>query len=135
VRVFRLVTAFLIAPWIPVVGYYGYYVALWSSRGVETPSVSAFVAVLAPGAYVATLVWLPFVLVLRRFGKHRLLPLAAGGTVLGALIGVAALAAGGQEIFSASTAHFLAAATALGLLFGVGFWAIALAGTGKGTEP
>lgn len=132
----RLVAAFFIAPWVPVAAYYAYYAMLWSSRGGDSPPASAFFAGFAPVAYAATLVaWLPFVSILRRFGKLNFLPLAVGGTVLGAAVGIGGLAAGGGEIFAAETAHFLVVAAAVGLLFGVAFFAIGLAGRREGTGP
>ena len=135
-RALRFVAAFLVAPGVAVAGYAAYFTALWSSRGVETPSALTFVAALSPAVYAASVIlWLPFVLLLRRLGEERLLPLLVGGMVLGALLGIAALGTGGGEIFSAAATHFLAVALLLGLLFGALFWAIALAGRSMGTKP
>jgi hypothetical protein len=136
VRVFRLIAAFLLAPWVPVAGYYAYYSALWSSRGGDVPGASAFLAAFAPVAYIATaVVWLPFVLVLRKFGKDRLVPLLAGGTALGAAVAAAGLATGGRPILASESSHFLIVATALGLLFGAAFWAIGVAGPRGDARP
>jgi hypothetical protein len=84
------------------------------------PSAAPFFAGLIPVAYLATtLVWLPYVFILRRFNKDRFVPLAAGGAVWGVI-----------AIVDPVSANFLIVAAVLGLSFGVVFWAIALARQG-----
>ena len=129
--VFRLVAAFLIAPWVPVVAYYLVFSLFSFSVGMGMPSAAPFFVGLIPVVYLATmLVWLPYVFILRRFNKDRFVPLAAGSAVWGVIAGAAGLAVGGAAIVDPVSGNFLIAAAVLGLFFGVAFWAIALARQG-----
>ncbi len=129
--IFRLVAAFLVAPWVPVVAYYGIFSMFSFSAGVSGPEAGPFFVGLVPVAYLATaLAWLPFVFILRRFNKDRFIPLAVGGTVLGVIVGIVGLAVRRVAIVDPASANFLIIAAVLGLFFGVAFWAIALARKG-----
>lgn len=130
-HVFRLVAAFLVAPWVPVVVYYAIFSLFSFGVDGSVPNAAPFFVGLIPVAYLATtLAWLPYVFILRRFNKDRFVPLAAGGTVLGVIVGAASLPIGGVALGDPVSANFLIAAAVFGLFFGVAFWAIALARQG-----
>jgi len=134
--VFRLVAAFLIAPWVPVVAYYVIVSVFSFGVSGSVPNAAPFFAGLIPVAYLATtLAWLPYVFILRRFNKDRFVPLAAGGTALGVIVGAVSLPISGVALGDPVSANFLIAAAVLGLFFGVAFWAIAVARKGAGPTP
>ena len=114
-----------------MVVYYGIFSLFSFSAGMSVPNAAPFFVGLIPVAYLATtLAWLPFVFVLRRFDKDRFVPLAAGGTVSGVIVGIVGLEVRRVAIVDPASANFLIVAAVLGLSFGVVFWAIALARKG-----
>ena len=123
---FRLAAGFLIAPWVPATAYYAFYAWLASSAGRQVPG-SALIGGLVPVLYLATiLLWLPFVFLLRRLKRDRMLPFGLGGIAMGVILGVAGLWIGGAPLLDSGGVNLLLIAAALGLAYAGAFWLIAV---------